>query len=166
MQKNVTNKNDLPPLLPFRIAAAALKTLYVLPHAAVILFGYGLAFVLAAMSGYAFNAAAANTGGGPGAMLLSFGAGAVLLAAALPVGLKTTNFARRFLRGKEAGIRNPSRRPAGIRTLEEAYRSGKSLFGSLALTMFGTGLFSLGLGMALDGLNMLMLPGVALSFHS
>lgn len=144
----------LPPLLPFQIAAAALKGLYVMLNAALIVPGLLLTLALTALSGYAFSAGFLNAEGGPGALLLGLGAGATLLAGVLPLARLTTKLTFRFLRAGQ-GWRNPNRWS----------RKGPVSLSQLtpfALLMFGIGIFSIGTGLGLDGLNMMLLPGTSL----
>ena len=154
--------NELPPMLPFYMIATALKSFYILLNVTLIISGSLVMAVLASMSAYGFHAGIQNMAGGPGAMLLGLGAGAILLSAVLPLSRLTLRFSSRFLRKMQGSSSSPNDRFIENRTLEEAYRSGKSLANTCVLFLLGSGLSAVGIGLALDGLRMIWFPGTPL----
>lgn len=71
-------------------------------------------------------------------------------------------FTRRFIRKMQGVPSSANNRFIENRMLEEAYRSGRSLANTCILILLGSGLFAVGVGLALDGLHMIWLPGTPL----
>lgn len=164
-QKVSDAESALPPLFPFQIIAGFLKGSYLLVcFSAVLLVGLP-GILLTAMSAGSFRMAVDNMSGGPGALLLGVGLGALLLAAALPLAKLAVRAARRFLRAvmrfgrsDRLALDKPITRRRELPTLEAAYLGSRSLSKIWALMLLACGISAVGLGLALDGLQMLVLP--------